>query len=167
MSFFHRSTTACAVLKSKQTLLELPHHKLINDVPTRWNSSYDMVERFLEQAAVEAALLAKDIKKNARDIHTLSEDDISTAEGVIKVLGPIKTITTIICDEKSPAVSMIHPLKEMMMQQLKILDDDNGLITEVKTAIAKDLEPRFVQMFFCNPSVMFESCSFIKLLIFN
>lgn len=103
-----------AVLKSKQSLLELPQHKLINDVPTRWNSSYDIVQPFLEQqAAIEAVLLTKDVKENAKDVHLLSEDDISAAESVIKVLGPIKTITTIHCDEKTLTVSMIHPLKEM------------------------------------------------------
>ena len=70
-----------AVLKSKQALLELPQHKLINDVPTRWNSSYDMVQRFLEQqAAIEAVLLIKDVKKTAKDVHFLSENDISAAE---------------------------------------------------------------------------------------
>ena len=109
VSFFHRSTTAMAVLKSKQSLLELPQRKLINDVSTRWNSSS---QPFLEQqAAIEAVLLTKDVKKNAKDVHLLSEDDISAAESVIKVLGPIKTITTIHCDEKTPTVSMIHPLK--------------------------------------------------------
>lgn len=116
VSFFHKSTTAMAVLKSKQSLLELPQHKLINVVLTRWNSSHDMVQRFLEQqAAIEAFLLTKDVKKNAKDVHLLSEDDISGAESVIKVLGPIKTNTTILCDEKTPTISMIHPLKEMLI----------------------------------------------------
>ena len=143
-SFFHRSTTAMAVLKSKQALLELPQHQLINDVPTMWNSSYDMVQRFLEQQAeIEAVLLTKDVKKNAKDVHFLSENDISAAESVIKVLGPIKTITTILCDEKTPTVSMNHPLKEMLIQQLKVSDDDIMLVKEVKTAIAKDLDARF------------------------
>ena len=73
----------------------------------------------------------------------LSEDDISGAESVIKVLGPIKTNTTILCDEKTPTVSMIHPLKEMLIQQMKVSDDDIMLVKEVKTAIPKDLDTRF------------------------
>lgn len=67
----------------------------------------------------------------------------TAAESVINVLGPIKTITTILCDEKTPTVSMIHPLKEMLIQQLKVSDDDIMLVKEVKTAIAKDLDARF------------------------
>ena len=79
----------------------MPQHKLINDVPTRWNSSYDMVQRFLEQqAAIEAVLLTKDVKKNAKNVHFLSENDTSAAESVIKVLGPIKTITSILCHKR-------------------------------------------------------------------
>lgn len=123
---------------------------MINDVPTRWNSSYDIVQPFLkQQAAIEAVLLTKDVKKNAKDVHLLSEDDISTAESVMKVLGPIKTITTIPCDEKTSTVSMIHPLKEMLIQQMKVSDDDIMLVKEVKTAIAKDLDARFGNSYVC------------------
>ena len=49
----------------------------------------------------------------------------------------------LLCDEKTPTVSMIHPLKEMLNQQLKVSDDDIMLVKEVKTAIAKDLDARF------------------------
>ena len=130
--------------------LQLPQHKLINDVPTRWNSPYGTVQRFLEQQAViDAVPLTKDVKKNAKDVHLLSEDDISAAESVIKVLAPIKTITTILCDEKTPTGSMIHPLKEMMIQQMKVSDDDIMLVKEVKTAIAEDLDARFGNNYVC------------------
>ena len=109
-----------------------------------------MMQPFLEQqAAIKAVLLTKDVKKNAKDVHLLSEDDISGAESVIKVLGPIKINTTILCDEKTPTVSMIHPLKEMLIQQMKVSDDDIMLVKEVKTAIPKDLDARFGNNYVC------------------
>ncbi|XP_069114244.1 E3 SUMO-protein ligase ZBED1-like isoform X1 [Argopecten irradians] len=39
VAFFHRSTTANALLKTQADLLSLPGHKLVIDVPTRWNSA--------------------------------------------------------------------------------------------------------------------------------
>ncbi|KAI4824950.1 hypothetical protein KUCAC02_020661 [Chaenocephalus aceratus] len=72
VSFFHRSTTAAHVLEQKQEMLHLPKHRLINDVATRWNSSYEMVERYLEQqSAVYSALSAL---KN-KDIANLTDQE--------------------------------------------------------------------------------------------
>lgn len=146
VTYFHKSSTAMAILKNKQTLVELPQHKLIMDVSTRWNSTYDMLDRFLEQQpAVEATLLTKDLKNKFKDVYTLSEENISSVEKVLMVLKPIKTVTTILCAEASPTVSLIHPLKEMLLQQLRAPDDEDGpiVVTALKTAIHNDLEPRY------------------------
>ena len=68
VAFFHRSTTAAASFNSRQKDLKLNPHKLVQDVVTRWNSSYDMMERYLEQqAAVYAALTEDSVKKNAKE----------------------------------------------------------------------------------------------------
>lgn len=64
VSFFLRSSKATAIMASKQVLLELPKHKLIQDVSTRWNSTYDTFSRYIEQQpAVFATRLSKDVKK--------------------------------------------------------------------------------------------------------
>ncbi|XP_059902138.1 E3 SUMO-protein ligase ZBED1-like [Gadus macrocephalus] len=119
VSHFHRSTTAAHVLKTRQEMLKLPTHKLIHDVPTRWNSTYDMLERYLEQqAAIYSALTDKTLKKNVKDIITLSDDDVRVAEEVLQVLKPLKTVTSLLSTETSPSVSMILPLKTRILQSM-------------------------------------------------
>lgn len=83
------------------------------------------------------------VKKNFKDIYTLSEDNVSAVRQVLEVFRPIKTITIILCHEMSPTVSLIHPLKEMLLGQLsKVADDDDLLVIAVKTAVHRNLEPR-------------------------
>ena len=74
---------ACNVIRDKQELLDLPQHKLTQDVINRWNSSYEMLDHFLEQqAAIMATLMSKDLGKGATDVNTLSESDITNVENI-------------------------------------------------------------------------------------
>ncbi|XP_056309051.1 zinc finger BED domain-containing protein 4-like [Danio aesculapii] len=76
--FFRRSTTANHMLKEKQRLLQLPEHKLMTDVVTRWNSAHDMLERFLEQQlSICATLLSSEVSKTEKDLCTLTESDVT------------------------------------------------------------------------------------------
>ncbi|XP_040183654.1 E3 SUMO-protein ligase ZBED1-like [Rana temporaria] len=144
VSYFHRSTTAAHVLKTKQEMLKLPKHKLINDVPTRCNSTYDMLARYLEQqAAIYSALTDKTLKKMVKDIITLSDDDVRVAEEVLQVLQPLKMVTTLLSTESSPSVSMILPLKTRILQSMAPGVEDSTITRDVKTAIREDLQPRY------------------------
>lgn len=139
-TFFHKSTTATAVLANKQTQLELPRHKLITDVQTRWNSTYEMLARYLEQqAAVSAALSSPEIRRNAREIDTLDNTDISDVEDIVKLLKPLKTATKVVCDEKEPTVSLIMPLKYMIEQSMSPDENDTQTIASMKSAILLDI----------------------------
>ncbi|XP_048859191.1 E3 SUMO-protein ligase ZBED1-like [Brienomyrus brachyistius] len=143
-SFFHRSSTATAVLTTKQKLLNLPAHKLIIDVVTRWNSSLDMVERYLEQQqAVAAALLSDELRQKSREIDTLDTSDIANAEDLVKLLSPIKKATTVLCDESQPTISLISPLKQMIQESMATDKHDSNVIAQMKAAILKDLSDRY------------------------
>jgi len=113
-AFFHRSSTATAALAAKQILLELPAHKLIIDVATCWNSSLDMIERYLEQqAVVTATLLSNDVRRNVRDIDTLDVLDIRDAEDIVRILkDPLKCLSHF-CQYRSmtlPCTSASHQI---------------------------------------------------------
>lgn len=49
VAHFKHSSLKCERLRDAQTELTLPQHSLLQDVTTRWNSSYYMLERLFEQ----------------------------------------------------------------------------------------------------------------------
>ncbi|XP_039593991.1 E3 SUMO-protein ligase ZBED1-like [Polypterus senegalus] len=143
-AFFHRSSTATAVLTSKQQMLNLPVHKLIMDVVTRWNSSLDVIERYLEQQqAIAAALLSSEVRSNALEIDTLDAADIADAEEIVKLLTPLKKATTVLCDESRPTISLIMPLKHMIQVSMAPCDVDSNTISQMKAAILNDLADHY------------------------
>nr|XP_057922488.1 E3 SUMO-protein ligase ZBED1-like [Doryrhamphus excisus] len=139
-AFFHGNSTATAVFTSKQMQLQLPSHELITDVTTRWLSTLEMLSRYLEQqAAIAAALASPEIRQNIRYLDTLDSCDIRDAEDLVKLLYPLKTATTVLCEEKRPTVSLIAPLKSMIEQSMTPNDGDSTTVADTKTAILRNI----------------------------
>ncbi|KAE8297845.1 hypothetical protein D5F01_LYC02317 [Larimichthys crocea] len=114
------------------------------DITTRWNSTLDMLSRYLEQqAAITAALTSTELKQNARSIDTLDSCDVRDAEDLVKLLQPLKTATTVLCEEKSPTVSLIVPLKSMIEQSMTPDDGDSTTVANTKTAILTNIANRY------------------------
>ena len=85
--YFHWSPHALAVLCEKQQALDITSLKLKLDVVTRWNSTYDMVDRYLKTApAVGAAQVA--LNCNARrklDMPVITAEEILILEEFLEV----------------------------------------------------------------------------------
>lgn len=144
VAYFRRSPKALAVLKAKQVCLNIVDHKLTTDVATRWNSACDMLERFLEQQpAICAALLDKEVRKNAKDLWTLNDADITAAEDVVKALKPLKVATHVMSEEKTPTLSVIAPMQAQLCHSAHVLPTDPPIVRDIKHAISTDLGKRY------------------------
>ena len=146
VTFFHKSTTAHHALTVKQKMLNLPKHKLIRNVTTRWNTAQDMLARYVEQqpAIYSALTMDKTLRSHInKDMAILTDDEQKMAEQLIEVLKPLKTVTTLMSSETTPTISMILPLKEMILKSTAPADEDSTAIKEAKEAITQDLEKRY------------------------
>ncbi|MCI4394937.1 hypothetical protein PGIGA_G00174660 [Pangasianodon gigas] len=65
---------------------------------------------------------------------------------MVKLLAPVKTATTMMCEEEQPTVSVIAPLQARLLEQFTVTAEDSSVITEMKQAMAKDLEHRYMWM---------------------
>lgn len=69
-------------------------------VNTRWNSSYDMTEWFLEQQPViNAPLLSTEVRKSGKHVFPLNEADIACAEEVLQAPKPMKDAILVMSQE--------------------------------------------------------------------
>ncbi|KAI1882625.1 hypothetical protein AGOR_G00236810 [Albula goreensis] len=144
VTFFHESTIAHQTLAVKQEMLDIPKHKLIYDVTTHWITIHDMLERYVEQQpAIHSAVLDKAVKKSAKDIAMLTDNELQLAEELVQLLNPLKTMTTLLGSETSPTSSMILPLKTMALKSMAPGPEDSATIREVKAAFTQDLERRY------------------------
>ena len=146
VGFLHRNIRGAEILREKQQQLSLPKHKLIQDVCTRWNSSLDMLQRFLEQQpAVFATLMSRELRKG-EEVSTLNERDIGNCEDIVKLMAPVKVMTTVMCEEEQPTISMIAPLKAKLENHFQPSDDDTPLIVEMKRAFSHDFGKRYADV---------------------
>ena len=135
VSAFSRSSKMQKSLKKKQESLSLPELKLIHDEPTRWNSTFEMVERFCEQQQAVCAVLAE----NRRKWHLMPKDcDMATLEIIREVLEPVSSLTDALSGEKVPTLSSVLPLKWKLLSCLEEKDSDSVLACDIKQKMRSD-----------------------------
>ena len=122
--------------QSKKHLKSQNIRKLIQEVDTRCNSIYDMVECVMEQ---QVSICATLIEMKRMDL--LPKDTgCRLLEGMLKVLKPFKDVTVQVSAEYV-TTSTIRPLIHHLTQKaLRVEDADSLAIKSMKQEMAKNLQ---------------------------
>lgn len=160
---FRHSCLAYSRLRVIQETLGLPQHQLIQDEPTRWNSSLCMLQRLFEQKMAIAAYATE------HSIVQLTAHQLQLATKIVAVLSPIEEMTKSTSADAA-SISVVLPFVRILRRTLDEHHDDSGVRTmknEMKAslerfarseenenlAIATMLDPRFKDKFFSRLAV--------------
>ncbi|CAL1544284.1 unnamed protein product, partial [Lymnaea stagnalis] len=136
VTHFKHSEQACCHLAEHQLTINVPAHSLLQDVETRWNSSYLMLERLLERTK------PIDLFSVERGrIDSLSNAEWALAGKIVKLLKPFHAATLEICAEDA-CISLVIPLVANLNSLLKTTSADQGL-KQMKAALRDAMCRRF------------------------
>jgi hypothetical protein len=142
---FKHSSLAMTALKEKQEQLNLEKHHLIQDVSTRWNSTYFMFERLLEQRwGIYAVLHDEKVSEAKYRCLNPTETQWALLGDMAKVLKPLQIATTALCESEIVSVSLVYPIiHSLITKHLFRSEDDSAVLAEFKLTVTEELRQRF------------------------
>ncbi|XP_068244012.1 zinc finger BED domain-containing protein 4-like [Palaemon carinicauda] len=136
VSFFHHSVKATDKLSEIQNQNGVERKKLIMDVDTRWNSTFYMMERFLEQHEAITTTLCLLGKSNM----CLSSEELEVVKGAVLLLGPFEEATREMSTENFTSLSKVIPITRALQQ---CINSNAHMRTGFGTELQKQLQKRF------------------------
>ncbi|KAK0140929.1 Zinc finger BED domain-containing protein 1 [Merluccius polli] len=115
VGFFRSSTTAKEKLTQVQLHLGMAKLKLMQEVETRWNSTYLMLQRLVELMEPVGAALAG----LQHDMPMITSDEFSIVGGCLSLLSPFYDATVELSAEENVSASKVVPLMKMLEQNLQ------------------------------------------------
>lgn len=146
VSHFRRSVNINTELHIRQKQMGVAENSLILDCPTRWNSTYDMFERLLEQRlAIYAVLHDTKITKSAdARVLDMADEQWALIEGMVPILKPLYMATRLMCSEEYPTLSGTYPvLFSLINYHLSVNDKDCTAVAAFKKQVSDDLQHRY------------------------
>ena len=120
-AFFKRSVNAADALRSAQKESPTPL-KLFQDVPTRWNSTYSPLERYLKiKDSIEGALHA-----TKKQYMALTEDEDEMVQNYVAVLRPFYEATLEMSGEKLVSGSKLIPIGALLIDKMTTITGEDG-----------------------------------------
>ena len=143
---FRHSCKASQALKEKQQedRARKRIRKVIQDVPTRWNSSYYMLERLIDlRMPIIAVLTDKNISKQSDAELDLTAHQWLLADSLVTVLKPFELATTLLSAEENVSLSCILPIMEGLNRGVRSSPNDILEIKQCKAILNEQLTQRF------------------------
>ncbi|KAK3911435.1 Zinc finger BED domain-containing protein 4 [Frankliniella fusca] len=188
--FIRTSTIATAELLALQKEKGTPEHlclKLKQEVRTRWNSAYEMLERFLQLADEISRVLLKcqrDRGTKARPPNMLNGEELEALTEVKELMKPLNEVTREISSEKTTTLSkcipLVHAMQDKIRQFMAVTPVGFNLQQALLNLIGKSfsgienlrpyaaatlLDPRFKRAAFSSPAAVASIVSHIGKLV--
>ncbi|VDL71081.1 unnamed protein product [Nippostrongylus brasiliensis] len=115
-----------------QNICEIPESSLVKGMEIRWNTMYDMLQRFLDnRKAIELFLVDR------ADYPQLDTYDWALMKKLVDILKPLAVATKFVQHREYAPISVVIPLYKVILRQL-----DSSTKCSVKEAIAEGLKRR-------------------------
>lgn len=152
--------------------------KLIQSVPTRWDSTINMIERYFE---IEPHLFTS-MSKCSKPLDLMTREESCVMKDVLITMLPIREILKEIGGQKYPTASLIIPLISLLEKSYESIspNTDQGRAFKAKVsdnlneqfkyieqnkilAVSTILDPRFKRLYFKLPTAIVSTKNYIKL----
>lgn len=143
---FSHSSSSVNALKDHQKMMGVSQPlNLIQDVATRWNSQYLMIQRLLHvRISVFAVLMNTEVTKTSdRALLDLPDTAWKTLEDILPILDPLAEATELLTKEDTPTLSQVQVILTHLLQTIQHSDDDSRTAAGLKTRISAGLKKRF------------------------
>lgn len=134
VGYFKHSALATQELHKTQVKLNLPQETLIQNCPTKWDSTYYMCEGLHKnKTPILAVLNDTSVTKptHAQNLE-IASTEWSIIEQLITILKPLQCATTVLCSSLEVTISSVHPVTRGIINNHlteNILDEDYNIST--------------------------------------
>ena len=138
---FKHSSLGNERLAAIQKQLDLPQRKLIQDEPTTWDSTYQLLERLVEQKRA-IILYHTDFGLPV----TFRDNDWRLAEKMVTLLEPFQRLTKEF-SKKESTLSEVIPFVSMLKMELSTLSEQDRGVKTSKGGLLQSLNNRFKDIY--------------------
>lgn len=132
VEYFKRSTQSNIKLKNAQKQMGYPELKLIQDVSTRWNSTYDMFQRCIDIKEPLMSTIAI-----IGNVNNLLHEDFEIMEHYCAIFKQFKEVTVELSSEKGISISKVLILINALNSHIKQKEQDINLPHTIHLMLSK------------------------------
>ena len=155
---FKHSEQLTRRLNEKQVQLNSSQIKLVQDVPTRWNSTHDMLNSIFINRNCLISMSIEPVNSTIKD-HVPKENEFTLIEELIDLLEPLNELTTNLSGKKYVSIFIIYPaIYSFINSVFPNFHPKNLEISNLKEEILKSLKARFSFIFENN---FFKACTYL------
>ena len=143
---FNHSTLATNALRDYQVKMGAKQPlKVMQDVITRWNSSYHMMQRLLDLRTAIYAVVHDDniTKPSERTMLDIRERYWDIMQEVSPVLRPLAEATQLLTKDTEPTSGFVYKILHSLLPYLQTIGNDSAPVAEMKIRIRDSIMRRF------------------------